>query len=102
MAQATGASGTTAASASAVVTVVPMTLTASPTTIQAGQSVTLSYSGPNNGSSYVLTTLPADTTSPLTPSCSGNTCSGTTQVGPLSTNVGFTVTANGPAGGQAV
>ncbi len=101
-AQATGGSGTTPASASATVTVVPMTLTASATQIQAGQSVTLTYSGPNNGSSYILTTLPANTTSPLTPSCSGTTCSGTTQVGPLSTNVGYTVTANGPVGGQAV
>lgn len=102
MAQATGASGTTPAAASAMVTVVPMTLTASATQIQAGQSVTLTYSGPNNGSTYVLTTLPANTTTPLTPSCSGSTCSGTTAQGPLSTNVGFTVTATGPVGGQAV
>ena len=65
--------------------------------------MTLTYSGPNNGSSYVLTTLPANTQTPLTPqSCSGSTCSGTTQVGPLGTSVGFTVTANGPVGGQAV
>jgi phospholipase C len=102
MAQATGASGTTPATASATVTVVPVTLSASATLIQAGQSVTLTYSGPNNGSSYVLTTLPANTNTPLTPACSGNTCSGSTVQGPLSTNVGFTVTANGPVGGQAV
>ena len=102
MAQATGASGTTPATASVTVTVVGMTLTASSTQIQAGQSVTLSYSGPNNGSTWVLTTLPANTTTPLTPSCSGNTCSGTSVQGPLSTSVGFTVTATGPVGGQAV
>jgi phospholipase C len=101
MASATGASGTPA-TASATVTVVPMTLTASSMLIQAGQSVTLTYSGPNNGSTYVLTTLPANTTSPLTPSCSGNTCSGTQQVGPLGVSVGYTVTANGPVGGQAI
>ena len=55
-AQATGASGTTPATASTTVTVVPMTLTASATTIEAGQSVNLTYSGPNNGSAYVLNT----------------------------------------------
>ncbi len=101
-AQATGASGTTPATATAIVTVVPMTLTASATTIPAGQSVTLTYSGPNNGSSYVLTTLPANTVTPLSPTCNGSTCSGTTQTGQLGTSVGFTVTANGPVGGQAV
>jgi phospholipase C len=101
-AQATGASGTTPATASAVLTVVPIMLSASPTQIPAGQSVTLTYSGPNNGSTYVLTTLPANTQTTLSPGCSGNTCSGTQTVGPLSTNVSFTVTANGPVGGQSV
>ena len=101
-AQATGASGTTPATASTTLTVVPMTLTASPLTVEAGQSVNLTYSGPNNGSTYVLNTLPANTQTPLTPSCSGSTCSATTTVGPLGTSVGFTVTATGPAGGQAV
>ena len=102
-AQATGASGTTPASASAIVTVVPVALTSNTNQIPAGQTVTLSYSGPNNGSSYVLTTLPANTPTTLTPGCSGNTCSGTYSPGPLSTSVSFTVTVTDPAGpGQAV
>lgn len=87
--------------ASTTLTIVPMTLTASPTTIPAGQSVTLTYSGPNNGSSYVLTTLPANTHTNLSPTCTGTTCSATYTAGPLSTNVGFVVTATGPVGGQA-
>ena len=101
-AQATGASGTQPASASTTVTVVPMTLSASATLIQAGQSVTLTYSGPNNGSSYKLITLPADTPTDLSPTCSGGSCGGSTTVGPLSTDVQFQVRAEGPVGGQAV
>ena len=101
-AQATGAAGTTPAAASVNLTVVPVTLSASATQIPAGQSVMLTYSGPNNGSQYVLTALPANTQTTLSPGCSGSTCTGTQMVGPLSTNVGYTVTANGPVGGQSV
>ena len=99
---ATAASGTVMSSpATATVTVVPMTLTASSTTIPAGQSVTLTYSGPNNGSSYVLTALPSNTMTPLSPTCTGNTCSGTASTGPLGVNTNFIVNANGPVGGQS-
>ena len=60
--------------ATVTLTVVPVTLSASATTIQAGSSVTLTYGGPNNNSSWSLlidgsqnpTQLPA-------PTCSGNT-----------------------------
>jgi phospholipase C len=91
-----------AATANAVVTVVPMTLSASQTTIQAGNTVTLTFSGPNNGSGYTLTTLPANTTIPLTgASCSGTTCTGTYTTPVLSSNTTYQVTANGPVGGTS-
>ncbi|MGC2110236.1 MAG: alkaline phosphatase family protein [Candidatus Korobacteraceae bacterium] len=101
-AQATGVAGTAPAAASVKLTVVPVLLSASAMQIPAGQYVMLTYSGPNNGSQYVLTTLPANTQTTLSPGCSGTTCNGTQMVGPLGTNVSYTVTANGPVGGQSV
>jgi phospholipase C len=87
---------------SATLTVVPVTLTASPMTIQAGQTVTLTYGGPNNGSTWSLVTVGNNTPTPLpAPSCTGNTCTGAYTTGPLSTNTTFQVSVGGQAGGQA-
>src|SRR5206468_4717692 len=61
--------------AQAGLTIVPMTLSADHTQISAGQTVTLTYSGPNNGSAYSLTALPANTVTALTnTTCNGSTC----------------------------
>ena len=87
---------------SATLTVVPVTLTASPTTVPAGQPVTLTYGGPNNGSTWSLITVGNNNPTQLpAPSCSGNTCTGTYQTPPLSANTTFQVSATGKAGGQA-
>ncbi len=105
--QAVASSGTTQSTpVSASLTVVPLTLTASAQMIQAGQTVVLTYGGPNNGSSWSLITV--GNTSPTqlpTPACSGNTCTGTYTTPPLSANTSFEVEAalgaNG-VGGQSV
>ena len=98
---ATGATGPPA-TVNAPLTIVPVMLSADKTTIQAGGSVTLTYSGPNNGSTFTLTTLPADTVTTLTgATCNGNTCSGTYPSGTLSSNTSYQVTAAGPAGGTS-
>ncbi len=100
--QAVASSGSQQATASAVLTVVPMTLTASPQTVQAGGTTQLSYSGPNNGSTWSLIISNGNPVA-LTPStCSGNTCSGTYTTGALSANTTFQVSASGTVGGQAV
>ncbi len=91
----------TSAPASATLTIVPMMLAASASTTPAGQSVTLTYSGPNNGSSYMLVSLPSNHVTLLSPSCSATSCTGTANTGPLGVNTGFLVTANGPVGGSA-
>ena len=58
----------------ALLTIVPMTLTASAGSVNAGRQVQLSFTGPNNGSSFFLTVLPENSTIALTPdSCSGST-----------------------------
>jgi phospholipase C len=84
-------------------TIVPVTLSASSRIIAAGRSVTLSYSGPNNNSTWVLNTSNSDIPIPLPHGCSGITCSGTYQTGPLAAATTFTVSLAGPAptGGQA-
>ncbi len=83
-------------------TIVPIILTASSTGVATGQTVTLTYSGPNNGSSYFLTTLPENLPVPLTPdSCSGTTCTGKYVTAPLGASRVFMVGATGPHGGQA-
>lgn len=82
--------------------IVPVTLAASASTVNAGRQVQLSFAGPNNGSSFFLTTLPENSSTPLTPdSCSGNICRGTYITGPLGSNKIFMVGANGPYNGQA-
>ncbi len=86
----------------AALTVVPMMLSASTQQVTAGQTVTLNFIGPNNGSTFFLTTLPENFTVPLTPdSCSGPTCTGSYLTGPLGANRIFMVGATGPHNGQA-
>ncbi len=88
---------------SATVTVVPVSLSASSMTIQAGQTVTLTYGGPNNGSTWSLVTVGNNNPTQLpAPSCNGNTCTGTYTTGPLSANTTFEVEVSGMAGGQAL
>ena len=86
----------------AALTIVPIGLTASTQQINGGQAVTLNFSGPNNGSSFFLTTMPENATVALTPdSCSGTTCTGSYLTGPLGSNRIFMVGATGPHQGQA-
>ena len=100
---ATATTGSSQATASVVLNIVPVTLTASPTTVSAGGTVTLTYGGPNNGSSWALITVGNNTPTPLpAPTCSGNSCMGTYTAGPISTTTTFQVAATGPAGGQSV
>ena len=62
----------------------------------------LSFSGPNNGSSFFLTVLPENATIPLSPdSCGGSVCRGSYLTGPLGNNKTFMVGATGPYQGQA-
>jgi phospholipase C len=85
----------------ATLTIVPMSLTATPTTITAGGTTQLSYSGPNNGSTAWTLTANGSTPVPLTPStCTGNTCTGTYTTGALNASTTFQVSATGPVGGQ--
>ncbi len=102
--QAVAGSGSTASSPlTAKLTIVPVRLSASVTSTPAGKSVTLSYSGPNNNSTWMMHTSSSDTEIPLSPGCSGATCSGIYQSGPLAASTRFSVSATGPAptGGQA-
>jgi phospholipase C len=102
--QATASSGTTNSKASSVtLSVVPLTLSASSTMIQAGQTVVLTYGGPNNSSTWSLVTVGNNNPTPLPApsSCNGNTCTATYQTPPLSANTTFQVVAAGSAGGQA-
>lgn len=86
---------------SAALTIVPITLAVSTQQAAAGQAVTLTFTGPNNGSSFFLTTLPENSTVPLNPdSCSGLTCTGSYLTGPLGSNRIFMVGATGPHQGQ--
>ena len=69
---AVGSGGGESPITTASVTIIPVTIAASRKTILAGESLTLTYSGPNNGSSYSLITLPANISTALHPeSCSG-------------------------------
>ncbi len=82
--------------------VVPVTLSVSSGMVHAGQPVTLTFTGPNNGSSFFLTTLPENATVPLTPdSCDGSTCAGKYLTETLGSNKTFRVGATGPLQGQA-
>ena len=103
--QATASSGSTMSQpASVTLNVVPVALSASSNMVQAGQSVMLSYSGPNNNSTtWQLTVSGSNNPVSLSVSCSGNTCAGTYQTGPLATSTTYQVSITGPAptGGQA-
>lgn len=83
-------------------TIVPVTLAASASTVNAGRQVQLNFIGPNNGSSFFLVTLPENSSTPLTPdSCSGTACRGSYITPPLGSNKIFMIGANGPYNGQA-
>ena len=102
--QATASSGSTNSKPKSVtLSVVPLTLSASATMIQAGQNVVLTYGGPNNSSTWSLVTVGNNnpTQLPAPSSCNGNTCTATYQTSPLSANTTFQVVAAGTAGGQA-
>ena len=87
---------------SAALTIVPVTLTAQTASVAAGQQVILTFAGPNNGSSFFLTTLPENSITRLVPdSCIGNECRGTYLTPPLGASRTFMVGANGPYNGQA-
>ena len=82
-------------------TIVPVTLAASRSRIMAGQSVTLTFSGPNNGSSYFLVTLPEHSVTPLVADrCNGAVCTGSYVTPPLGSSRTFRVGATGPYQGQ--
>jgi phospholipase C len=100
--QAIAGTGSTASSPlRATLIIVPVVLSASSTAVPGGHSMTLTYSGPNNNSTWVLNSSNSDTPIPLTPGCGGNSCSGTFQTGPLAATTTFSVSLTGPAGGQA-
>ena len=95
---------TMSAPVTATLTIVPVTLSASSTVVLAGQSVTLTYSGPNNNSTaWILNISGNNNAIPLAPACNGNTCTGTYDTGPLAATTTFSVSITGPAptGGQA-
>ena len=83
-------------------TIVPVTAAASATDVRAGQPVKLTFTGPNNGSSFFLVTLPENSITPLVAdSCGGNTCTGSYVTSPLGSNRVFMIEAEGPYQGQA-
>lgn len=98
-----GAGSTGSAPMTTTLTIIPVSLSASSNVAAAGHSVTLSYSGPNNNSTWVLNSSSSDDPIQLPRGCSGNTCSGTYQTGPLAATTTFSVLLTGPAptGGQA-
>jgi phospholipase C len=101
-ATAVGSGGGKSPITTASVTIVPVTIAPSRKTILAGESLTLTYSGPDNGSSYSLITLPANVSIALHPeSCSGAVCKGTFPVDRLGRNTTYQVSATGPNQGQA-
>ena len=98
-----GSGTSTSPLASVTLTIVPVSLSASVTSVPAGQSVTLHYSGPNNNSTWELHSSSSDNPIALAHGCSGLTCSGSYQTGPLAASTTFSVSLTGPAptGGQA-
>src|SRR5215469_3045252 len=82
--------------------IVPVTMAASATSVAAGQPVKLTFTGPNNGSSFSLVTLPENSITPVVAdSCGGNTCTGSYVTAALGTSRVFMVEAEGPYGGQS-
>ncbi|MBV8522732.1 MAG: hypothetical protein JOY71_11525, partial [Acetobacteraceae bacterium] len=85
----------------AVLSIVPVSLKLAQTSIAAGQPLTLHFIGPNNGSSFVLVTLPGNSKTPLVPDyCGGMVCRGSYVTPPLAGQRTFLVEATGPYGGQ--
>ena len=102
--QATASSGSMISTpVSTTLQIVPVMLSASSTTIMAGQAVTLSFSGPNNNSTSWMLNVSGSNPVPLAPACNGNTCTGTYDTGALGNTTTFSVSIQGPAptGGQA-
>jgi phospholipase C len=86
----------------AALTIVPVTITVSATSVAAGQPVKLTFTGPNNGSSFFLVTLPENSITPLVAeSCGGNTCTGSYVTHALGSSRTFMVGAEGPYNGEA-
>ena len=101
--QAVASGGTaTATPMTATLTIVPVTITTSTATVAAGQPVKITFTGPNNGSSFFLVTLPENSITPLvTDSCGGNTCTGSYVTPALGSDRSFMVGAEGPYNGEA-
>ena len=99
----TGVGGAASSPTTATLIIVPASLSASRTAIAAGQSVTLYYGGPNNNSTWELHASYNDNPIPLAHTCSGNTCSGSYETGPLAAAAMFSVSLTGPecTGGEA-
>jgi phospholipase C len=86
----------------ATLTIVPVTIAASAANVAAGQPVKLTFTGPNNGSSFFLVTLPENSITPLVAdSCGGNTCTGSYVTHALGAGRIFMIEADGPYDGQA-
>ncbi|HUI84481.1 MAG TPA: alkaline phosphatase family protein [Candidatus Binatia bacterium] len=99
-ATAVGAQANTAMTAP--LTVVPVTIATSASEVPAGQPVKLTFTGPNNGSSFFLVTLPENSITPLVAdSCGGNTCTGSYVSPALGSDRSFMIEADGPYGGQS-
>ena len=101
--QAVGAGGAQAIPPmTASLTVVPVKLNASATSVTAGQPVKLTFTGPNNGSSFSVVTLPENSVTPLVvESCAGTTCTGSYVTPALGSDRTFMIEADGPYGGQS-
>ena len=100
--QATAVGPQAGAPMTAHLTIVPVTMAASASAVAAGQPVKLTFTGPNNGSSFSLVTLPENSITPVvTDRCGGNTCTGTYVTAPLGTGRVFMIEAEGPYGGQS-
>ncbi len=87
---------------SVTLNIVPLTLSANPMTVNPGDTTTLTFTGPNNGSTWSLITVGNNNPTQLpAPSCNGNSCTGTYTTGPLATDTTFEVSASISTGGQA-
>ncbi len=83
-------------------TIVPVTIAASAAVVAAGQPVKLSFTGPNNGGTFFLVTLPENSITPLVAdSCGGDRCSGSYITPARGTGRIFMIEADGPEGGQS-
>jgi phospholipase C len=98
---ATAVPGTNGQPVRATLTIVPLTLQVSSRSVAAGQPVTLNFSGPNNGSTFALVTLPENSSTPLVAEhCNGAVCTGSFVTPPLGASRTFMIKATGPYQGQ--